>query len=81
MPCADVFDRQDAEWRMKVLTPGKPVLAIEASRTDGWWKYFSGRGDVLGVDRFGESAPAGVLWERFGFTVENVVAKVDALLK
>lgn len=81
MPCADVFDRQDAEWRTKVLTPGKPVLAIEASRTDGWWKYFSGRGDVLGVDRFGESAPAGVLWERFGFTVENVVAKVDALLK
>ena len=81
MPCTSIFDRQDAEWRASVLTPGTPILAIEASKTDLWWKYMSGKGDVLGVDRFGESAPADVLWQRFGFTVENVVAKVTALLK
>lgn len=81
MPCTSIFDRQDAEWCASVLTPGTPILAIEASKTDLWWKYMSGKGDVLGVDRFGESAPADVLWQRFGFTVENVVAKVTALLK
>ena len=81
MPCTSIFDRQDTEWRASVLTPGTPILAIEASKTDLWWKYMSGKGDVLGVDRFGESAPADVLWQRFGFTVENVVAKVTALLK
>ena len=57
------------------------MLAIEASKTDLWWKYFSGKGDVLGVDRFGESAPAKALWEVFGFTVENVVSKVEKLLQ
>lgn len=81
MPCTSIFDRQDAEWRASVLTPGTPILAIEASKTDLWWKYMSGKGDVLGVDRFGESAPADVLWQRFGFTVENVAAKATALLK
>lgn len=81
MPCTSIFDRQDAEWRASILTPGTPILAIEASKTDLWWKYMSGKGDVLGVDRFGESAPADVLWQRFGFTVENVVAKATALLK
>lgn len=81
MPCTNRFDRQDRAWRESVLTPGTPVLAIEASRTDLWWKYISGRGDVLGVDTFGESAPAKELWAKFGFTVENVISKVEALLK
>lgn len=81
MPCTNRFDRQTKEYRESVLTPGTPVLAVEASRTDLWWKYFTGRGDVLGVDTFGESAPAKELWKKFGFTVENVVAKVEALLK
>ena len=81
MPCTSRFDRQTKEYRESILTPGTPVLAMEASRTDLWWKYFTGRGDVLGVDTFGESAPAKDLWQKFGFTVENVVAKVEALLK
>lgn len=81
MPCTSRFDRQRASYRQAVLPVGVPVLAIEASRTDMWWKYMSGKGDVLGIDRFGESAPANVLWELFGFTVDNVVAKVQALLK
>lgn len=81
MPCTNRFDRQTKEYRESVLTPGTPVLAIEASRTDLWWKYFSGRGDVLGVDTFGESAPAKDLWKKFGFTVENVIEKVENLIK
>lgn len=81
MPCTSRFDRQTKEYRESILTPGTPVLAMEASRTDLWWKYFTGRGDVLGVDTFGESAPAKDLWQKFGFTVENVVAKVEGLLK
>ena len=81
MPCTSRFDRQTKEYRESILTPGTPVLAMEASRTDLWWKYFTGRGDVLGVDNFGESAPAKDLWQKFGFTVENVVAKVEGLLK
>ena len=81
MPCTTRFDRQTKEYRESVLTPGTPVLAMEASRPDLWWKYFTGRGDVLGVDTFGESAPAKDLWQKFGFTVENVIAKVEGLLK
>ena len=81
MPCANLFDEQDEEYRRAVLPEGVPVLAIEASKSDLWYKYFSGKGGVSGVDTFGESAPACVLWERFGFTVENVVAKVEQLLK
>ncbi len=81
MPCTTRFDRQTKEYRESVLTTGTPVLAMEASRTDLWWKYFTGRGDVLGVDTFGESAPAKDLWQKFGFTVENVIAKVEGLLK
>ena len=81
MPCTNRFDRQSTEYRQSVLPPGLPVLAIEASKTDIWWRYFTGRGDVLGVDSFGESAPAKDLWIKFGFTVDNVVSKVEALLQ
>lgn len=81
MPCTNRFDSQSTEYRQSVLPPGLPVLAIEASKTDLWWKYFTGRGDVLGVDSFGESAPAKDLWIKFGFTVDNVVSKVEALLQ
>lgn len=81
MPCTNRFDRQSTEYRQSVLPPGLPVLAIEASKTDLWWQYFTGRGDVLGVDSFGESAPAKDLWIKFGFTVDNVVSKVEALLQ
>ena len=61
----------------------RPKLAIEAGVTDGWWKYVHGGqtpGAVLGIDTFGESAPAGVLMKHFGLTVENVVAKAKALV-
>lgn len=80
MPSMDVFDRQDKGWQDKVLPAGVPVLAIEAGSTGLWYKYFKGRGDVMGIDTFGASAPASVLWKHFGFTVERAVEKVMALL-
>ena len=80
MPCCDVFDRQDAEYRNAVLPSDKPILAVEAGTTGLWHKYLHGNGDVLGIDTFGESAPASVLWKHFGFTPENCVQKVLALI-
>lgn len=80
MPCADVFDRQTSEWKDAVLPAGIPVLAVEAGTTALWHKYLRGNGDVIGIDTFGESAPASVLWKHFGFTVERCVEKVQALL-
>ena len=80
MPSTTVFDRQDKEYRDFVLGEGRPVVAIEAGRTDGWWKYIRGAGTVIGLDRFGESAPASELFKLFGFTVDNVVETVQHVL-
>jgi transketolase len=80
MPCADVFDRQDAGYKASVLTKGVPRVAIEAGVTDYWYKYVGLEGAVVGIDTFGESAPAGVLFKHFGFTTENVVAQVKSVL-
>ncbi|MBC3886604.1 transketolase [Undibacterium griseum] len=80
MPSTDVFDRQDAAYKAAVLGKGLPRIAIEAGVTDFWYKYVGLEGAVVGIDTFGESAPAGVLFKHFGFTVENVVAKVKATL-
>jgi transketolase len=80
MPSADVFERQDAAYKASVLTRGTPRVAIEAGVTDFWYKYVGLDGAVVGIDTFGESAPAGVLFKYFGFTVENVVAKAKAVI-
>jgi len=83
MPCTQLFDAQSPEYKEAVLSPELPKLAIEAGVTGGWWKYVHGGqtpGAVLGIDTFGESAPAGVLMKHFGFTVENVVAKAKTLV-
>ncbi|MFC7513387.1 transketolase [Herbaspirillum sp. GCM10030257] len=80
MPSTDVFDRQDAAYKASVLTKGLPRVAIEAGVTDFWYKYVGLEGAVVGIDTFGESAPAGVLFKHFGFTTDNVVAKVKSVL-
>ena len=80
MPSTDVFDRQDAAYKASVLGKGVPRIAIEAGVTSFWYKYVGLEGAVVGIDTFGESAPAPVLFKYFGFTVENVVAKVKACL-
>ncbi|MGZ8165147.1 MAG: transketolase [Methylobacter sp.] len=81
MPSTNIFDAQDAEYRESVLPSSVTKrVAVEAGVTDGWWKYVGSHGRVVGLDRFGESAPAGQLFKEFGFTVENVVKNVEAIL-
>jgi transketolase len=75
-----VFDRQDAAWREAVLPRGVPRVAVEAGVTDFWRKYVGLEGEVIGIDRFGESAPGPELFKHFGFTVESVVAAVKGVL-
>ncbi|MEX3954481.1 transketolase [Trinickia sp. EG282A] len=80
MPSTTVFDRQDSEYRERVLPKGVRRVAIEAGVTDYWRKYVGLEGGVVGIDTYGESAPAGVLFKHFGFTVEHVVAQAKAAL-
>jgi transketolase len=77
MPCTSVFDRQDADWREAVLPKGLPRVAVEAGVTDFWRKYVGLEGAVVGVDRFGESAPAGDVYKFLGIDAEHVAAAVQ----
>ena len=78
MPSTNVFDRQDTEYKQSVLPKGLPRVAVEMGSTDGWWKY--GCAAVVGIDTYGESAPAPALFKHFGFTAENVADTVHAAL-
>jgi transketolase len=79
MPSTSVFDRQTAAYKKSVLPEGVPRIAVEAGVTDGWWKY--GVSAVVGIDTYGESAPAGVLFKHFNLTADNVAATVLAVLR
>ena len=81
MPSTNVFDRQEENYRERVLPPELPCVAVEAGVTDSWRKYVGRSGEVVGIDRFGESAPAAELFRHFGFTVERVVEAVKAVLE
>ena len=78
MPSTTVFDRQPEAYKKSVLPAGLPRVAVEAGVTDGWWKY--GCAAVVGIDTYGESAPANVLFKHFGFTTQNVVDTVKVAL-
>ena len=78
MPSTTTFDRQSVAYKSAVLPKGLPRVAVEMGSTDGWWKY--GVSAVVGIDTYGESAPAGVLFKHFGFTPENVADTVQAVL-
>ena len=81
MPCAEVFEQQDAAYREAVLPSDVLArVAVEAAHADYWYKYVGLDGRVVGMTSFGESAPAGELMQQFGFTVDNVVAVVEELL-
>ncbi len=80
MPSTSVFDRQDAAYRETVLPRGVPRVAVEAGVSDYWRKYVGLEGAVIGIDRYGESAPGPELFKYFGFTVENVVAAVKSVI-
>jgi transketolase len=82
MPSWDLFDAQPQAYRDSVLLPGvRARLAVEAGSPQRWHRYVGDGGDVLGVDRFGASAPAEVLMKEYGFTVENVCVRARALLR
>ncbi|MDP1520660.1 transketolase [Porticoccus litoralis] len=81
MPCAEVFDAQDSTYRDSVLIPQvRARVAVEAGHKDYWYKYVGLDGRVVGMSTFGESAPGGLLMEQFGFTTENVIKAVNAIL-
>jgi transketolase len=78
MPSTTTFDRQSRQYKESVLPPGVPRVAVEAGVTDFWWKY--GCSAVVGIDTYGESAPANVLFKHFGFTEQNVADTVRVVL-
>ena len=79
VPSTTTFDRQSVAYKSAVLPAGVPRIAVEMGSTDGWWKY--GVSAVVGIDTYGESAPAPVLFKHFGFTPENVADTVQAALQ
>jgi transketolase len=79
MPSTTTFDREDVKYKTKVLPAHLPRVAVEMGVTDFWWKY--GCAAVVGIDSYGESAPANVLFKHFGFTEENVAATIQAVLR
>ncbi len=81
MPSVDAFEAQDEAYRQSVLPDAITArVVVEAGVTGGWYKYAGTNGKVIGLDRFGESAPAGELFKMFGFTVDNVVATVEDVI-
>ena len=84
MPCTQAFDREDVAYRRDVLPTGIPRIAVEAGATDGWRKYVGAvddpRAAVIGIDRFGESAPAATLFKYFGFTSDHVADVVRGIV-
>jgi transketolase len=81
MPSWRIFEEQSAQYKAGVLPASVPKLAVEAGATLGWWKYVGSTGDVVGIDRFGASAPGAIALKELGFSAENVAAKAKALLK
>ena len=79
MPGTSTFDQQDAAYKTSVLPVGLPRIAVEMGASGGWWKY--GCAAVVGIDTYGESAPAPVLFKHFGFTPENVADTVEKVLR
>lgn len=82
MPCLELFQVQDEEYKKAVLPrDGTPRLVIEAGVTGGWWKYCGENGYVLGLDSFGASAPGDELFAHFGLDVEGVLQKAREMLQ
>ncbi|TXI21432.1 MAG: transketolase [Nitrosomonas sp.] len=80
MPCTNLFDRQDKAYQEAVLPKGIKRVAVEAGVTDYWRKYVGLEGEIIGIDTFGESAPAEVLFKHFGVTTENVVNAIKRII-
>ncbi|MCA9007413.1 MAG: transketolase, partial [Planctomycetaceae bacterium] len=81
LPCWELFAKQPEAYRHEVVTPGVPLLGIEAGSTLGWETYFDSQTNAIGIAGFGASAPGEILLREYGFTVENVCQRAKALLK
>jgi len=81
MPSFRIFDEQDEAYKAKLLPEATPKLAVEAGATMGWWKYVGHNGGIIGVDRFGASAPGPIVMEKLGISVSNIVAHAKKLVK
>jgi transketolase len=81
LPSWKIFDEQDSAYKANVLPGGVPRLSVEAGATQGWWKYVGLDGDVIGLDRFGASAPGPIAMKELGFSAENIAARAKKLLK
>jgi transketolase len=82
MPCREQFDAQPKEYRDSILPPSvRARVAVEAAHPAGWDRYVGDQGSVIGIDHFGASAPGGLVMEKFGFNVDNVVKHVESVLK
>jgi transketolase len=82
MPCVELFEAQTPEYRDEVLPRAVTArLAVEAGATIGWWKWVGSDGDVLGLDRFGASAPGATVLKELGFSVENVLKRARGVLE
>jgi transketolase len=81
MPSWELFEKQSDEYKKKVLIPLLPKLAVEAGSALGWCTYVGERGSVIGLNRFGASAPGNIVMKKLGFNVENVVNKAAQLLE
>lgn len=81
MPCVELFDQQDEAYKQSVLPKSvKKRISVEAGVTYGWERFVGDEGVCIGINTFGASAPGGVVMEKFGFTVDNVVAQAKAIL-
>jgi transketolase len=80
-PSWKIFEEQSAQYKASVLPAGVPKLSVEAGATLGWWKYVGLDGDVIGLDRFGASAPGPIVLEKLGFSADNVAAHAKKLVK
>ena len=81
MPCMDVFEEQSEEYKQSVLPDSMDRrVVVEAGASFGWAKYAKDKGEIIAIDTFGASGPAKQLFEKYGFTVDNVVAKAKAVL-
>jgi transketolase len=82
MPCLELFDMQSQSYRDSVIDPNiKATLAVEMGASQGWHKYVGRSGDVMGIDRYGVSAPSEEIISEYGFTVGHVVARIKAMLE
>ena len=81
VPCTAIYEAQDAAYQESVLPAGvRARVVIEAGVTSGWGKYVGFDGAIIGIDHFGESAPAGQLFKEFGFTAENIVSTAESVM-